>query len=750
MRKRGKKLLAMMLAMSMTMNVVSMQAFADEPVDGTVTVNNEDGTVSEIATKTETTESSEDKTTTVTITENISGTNNEGEVVSGTIVKVAESISDLTGEVQKTSSSEEGEIKTTGEKEPVAGEDDVTLELKEGETTSAEHTIPSKETTEFDEELGTDVTTTVTGETPREVNGVMGSIETFKGDGKDVPDSSLTSINPDWVGDEVHVHAPEQKLTDEEIKDALKTKPDGYDFLYTGSGEDSQFSVDYGFVKRDENGNIVETASGWGTGTNQFQLMETPNEEALENKDIYTAYCVDMDTTSKIGYWYNIENLEDADYYKNEKAENHIRAIVMNGYWGTSEGKGSLEEMKTMIKDAIRADADALGGLTEKDIDSMTEGEALTATQMAIWTYGSPYDEVNMEAIGGDGWYYVNGNRYWDWGHWSDYAGMENQKDLNDALNRINKVVKYMITLSETEKEAGTTEVITEDKMVKVDSLSMVVEDKANGYEVNTDDNDDNDVYNVSLNFALVVEPNKDKDDLVVKVVRLVTDDQGKTITEEVAKARLAGDSTNDDGSFSTVVYDETTGSYTLSGLELAENAKCEFNLKLEGVQYLEQGVYIYSSEVKNDVPSQTFVGIAEGYKSVDVGMKVDLCFNVKEGTVTETRKWEKKSSWENKDDGGNDNGGNNGGGNDGGGSTTTTTTIPDPVVPLAAADTIEISDNDVPLSDGTVLSIEDAPIPLAVLPMTGDVSVIWMLLSLISGLGLAGVSLADWKKRRQ
>ena len=71
MRKRGKKLLAMMLAMSMTMNVVSMQAFADEPVDGTVTVNNEDGTVSEITTQTEKTESSEDKTTTVTITENI-------------------------------------------------------------------------------------------------------------------------------------------------------------------------------------------------------------------------------------------------------------------------------------------------------------------------------------------------------------------------------------------------------------------------------------------------------------------------------------------------------------------------------------------------------------------------------------------------------------------------------------------------------------------------------------------------------
>jgi len=69
--------------------------------------------------------------------------------------------------------------------------------------------------------------------------------------------------------------------------------------------------------------------------------------------------------------------------------------------------------------------------------------------------------------------------------------------------------------------------------------------------------------------------------------------------------------------------------------------------------------------------------------------------------------------------------------------------------VPLAAADTIEISENDVPLSDGAVLNIEDMQIPLAVLPMTGDVSAIWMLISLISGIGLAGVSLADRRKRR-
>ena len=61
----------------------------------------------------------------------------------------------------------------------------------------------------------------------------------------------------------------------------------------------------------------------------------------------------------------------------------------------------------------------------------------------------------------------------------------------------------------------------------------------------------------------------------------------------------------------------------------------------------------------------------------------------------------------------------------------------------------MEIFDENVPLSNGAFFNIEDNQIPLAVLPMTGDVSVIWMLISLISGLGLAGVSFTDRKKRK-
>ena len=42
---------------------------------------------------------------------------------------------------------------------------------------------------------------------------------------------------------------------------------------------------------------------------------------------------------------------EDAGYYDSEAAA-HIRAIAQNGYWGTSEGAGSLDAVKRMLMDA--------------------------------------------------------------------------------------------------------------------------------------------------------------------------------------------------------------------------------------------------------------------------------------------------------------------------------------------------------------------------------------------------------------
>lgn len=77
----------------------------------------------------------------------------------------------------------------------------------------------------------------------------------------------------------------------------------------------------------------------------------------------YYVYCCDFDVSPKDGARYNMERIEDADYYKNNDggaAEDQIRAIVRNGYWGVentsadpaSPTPGSLDAFRKMLVDA--------------------------------------------------------------------------------------------------------------------------------------------------------------------------------------------------------------------------------------------------------------------------------------------------------------------------------------------------------------------------------------------------------------
>lgn len=830
--KQTRRMIAMALAAAVTMSSVPVVAFAEEVggEGGTAVTNNADDstttttgegtmespkvTVTVTSSETKTTEDGGSVEKVETKTETNAADESTGESVNSKEVKTETTETDVSGAVTKTTNIqtdsttvdadgtttetdvtkeetkeydsdqkwestdgfEEG-IETVT-KENTENVPDVTVQLKEGETTSASSEVSDKvvvtgpDTDKTDGEWDYTETTETTG---REVTATMGNIETFKGDGEDVVvdeniETNLDAVNPEWNEEKEAVRAPITKFDSlEAYQEALKNKPDGYDFLYTGHGEDSFYGASWGFW----NG----STSGYGTPVQQFQMTDLSDpslfvdengefknlegEEWKKQLDIHTGYCVDVDTGSKSGYWYDIKNLEDAGYYKTEEAEDHIRAIALNGYWGTvgtqkdANGNdvlddggnpvpetGSLAAMQAMLKDAqANGDETTKNLLKDVNIDGLTEGEALVATQMAIWKYGNPYEPYTEE----------DGDRYEinfeantldmriDRGHWTDwvssgtgndayfYDSNTNELGMTDeqidvSLARINAVYEYLIGLSKTAEEAGTTEIITEEKVAKVDSLNMTVGEKVEGHEANADDNDDNDVYNVSLNFALVVEPDKAKDDLVVKVVRVADDGQGNITTEEVAKARLAGDATNDEG-FDSVVYDAATGSYTLSGLELAENSGCEFNLKLEGAQYLEQGVYIYSSEIRNDVPSQTFVGIAEGYKQVDVGMKVDLEFDVKEGTIKEKRSWRK--TWNDEPE------------NEPGGGRKDPETPKDPEDPKDPGDPgdpedfEDISDNDVPLAGvdpEEPVDIGDEEVPLvageeevSLIAQTGD-----------------------------
>ena len=445
--------------------------------------------------------------------------------------------------------------------------------------------------------------------------------------------------------------------------------------------------------------------------------------------------------------------MEDTDYF-NEESANHIRAIAANGYWGTvntdesgSPVTGSLEAVKKMMENAKDADGNPV--FTEDQINNLTEGEALAATQMAIWKYGNPYQGEDKNIyLDADTLDYNNyqGKSAWYEGDSTNELyeqGVNSPEKITAALGRIDALANYLMSLSMTKEDAekaglGETEVIGETNFIS--DMSLTVIDKVADHENNADKISDNDAYNVNLTFALVVTPGEN-DDLIVKVI-----DGNNNV---VSTARIAGDGTNDEGFSQITTTTDADGktNYILSGLKLIENSDTTFNLKLEGAQYLEQGVYVYSSQIQDydldkdgviedrnsdgecekNVSSQTFVGIAEGYKSVDVSMEVNLNFNVVDSTITTTREWRTEHDPVNKD-------------------TQpeptpetpeekpTPTTPPTPEQPKTEPNVQDIPDEDVPLTD-----IPDEDVPLAAVPQTGDMSPLWMLMSAVSGIGLAG-----------
>lgn len=435
------------------------------------------------------------------------------------------------------------------------------------------------------------------------------------------------------------------------------------DYYYAGTGADSV----YGGVITNEKGEVIEYLD-----VMQFTLKEGDKEGKKQ-----VTYCADVNTYTKDGAWYTMENVEDADYYDDDAAK-HIKAITFNGYWGTESGTGSLESIKSALKDYIKANPDC--GITEAEVDKLTAGEAQTATQLAIWTYGNHYkykgQKVKFSAstynngklndvpplsigvfnsyknigciiIGDDGRAYI-GDKATTAGIIAEVTPMINaynaRLDQQDALSRIDKLSAYLVGLAEEKDKSNSntdsiesettkepTEILKKDNFIK--KIGLTIKEKIADHINNKDDDKTNDAYNVDLSFMLQVKVTSN-DDLVLKI----TNADG----EVIKICRLAGD--NSTTNYNVITADEN-GNYTISGLELIEG-NVSFNMVLQGAQYLEEGVYLYTA-TKGQNYSQTFVGIASGYNVVDLSSKVDIEFNVDDGNYDFEHKWEKTTKTE-------------------------------------------------------------------------------------------------------
>ena len=517
---------------------------------------------------------------------------------------------------------------------------------------------------------------------------------------------------------------------------------------------------------------------GFGASRAQnFMLMD-------KNGNRVYAYCCDVQTGTAEGTWYNVSNLEDSEYYTPE-AEDHIRNIVINGYWGTSDVQkedgtyetGSLESIKAKLTAAIEngeieryvdvpvrdTSTDGAGKIQVDEngnpiyhdekmdllaiLADMTEGEALLATQAAIWSFANG----SQGAVSGiDGPVVMTPD--WYRNHQLDYSKIE-KEPLDDAAGaRVAALYNWLMNLDATEES---TVIINEDNFVK--DMSLTVGGKADGFAQNEDDNDDNDVYNTSLNFKLAFVPSAENDDLLVQVTYTDLDGVEQTIVK-----RLAGE--NSEGQSFEKIQPNEDGSYVIPGLKLSENEDFAFDLRLEGTQYLENGVYVYAPVGGRDV-SQTFVGVAEGERNVDVSLGVTVSFDVDEDNhVRAKREWREEGPDFGDDDDDDDDdiipgddddddddipkGDDDDDDTEIGDDDDDDTEIGDDDVPQSEFpgdddddDTDNIPEDDVPLEE-----LPEDDVPLAEVPKTGDASILWFVLSALSGAGLVGLNLT--KKR--
>lgn len=374
----------------------------------------------------------------------------------------------------------------------------------------------------------------------------------------------------------------------------LYYRPNQADVSYDNSKEPVQWLGEYGI----ESTIRVDTPEG-NIQAHQFILKDKDGKS-------YYAYCTDLKVDA-IPFDYNVARLEKSGYY-GEGAEDHVRAIALNGYWGTETGTGSLDEFKNMLQKA-QENGKLDGSL---DINAITPGMALTATQAAIWYYGnSGEDKLSDQEITGR--FYTSPNNY---------------REANESeAKTINAVYKYLISLEEEATIDNT--LISKDDFAK--EVNLKINKKNEVPEGANESESSKSSYDVDLSFTMGLDVDSDVDgDLTVSVVLL--DQDGRPVLGEdgkpktLATGKLNGE--NSDG----LTYDKKNNSYTFSGLTLESGAKLD--LKLDGTQNLQEGVYLFSANGGYN-KAQTFVGV--GNVQQEVNLNVELEFNVTDPAATQT-----------------------------------------------------------------------------------------------------------------
>lgn len=683
-------------------------------------------------------------------------------------------------------------VKTKGNKEIYSA----TEKIYATETTKNETTTVETEVTEVYSftQTGTAtveqnrVTDIVTNETTKSKNYQLVNIDgnlfyTYTGDVLGVRDNSATSstklnMEPNkplyngesWqtAADDIQGHGDSgdcyswfMKYDDTELG-KMKTSMEEGQYVLVGYGLYSEYNV--------------FDDQGKAHGPTQYVVMD-------KTGNLFYGYCVELNKSIIWGESGSYTQMTGDQYEKGglyfpegATALDYISSVANNGFWGSAQGMGSMDAVRNFLTRAANA-ADSEEEKAEylAVAQSITAGQALAATQSAIWKYGNHQDgelSGSMDTLDMIREYYFNhdpdatkttyvdenGNICYSYNEHSINDGYANNDSSGDMAFRNIEVLFGLLT--EVAESSQTFEV---DPITKEDltSASIILNSKTNdSVDVNGNKHD---VYDSDVAFTLAVSTSDINGDLLVYVYA-----NGDT-SNPVAVKRLAGTNSVDQ-SYETI-HPDKNGVYTIEGVQLAEGLTITLNL--EGTQHLADGIYVY------DCPnSQNFVGLAKKDHSVD--LEVDMKFEVDEPaadvksttdmtgktktetrtdtrtgtraekrqatettvvyadvTVTEVTETETNREWT----------------EDWEETFTYPSNKPDPTIPdNTPTDPVDPVIPDEPTPETPVEPeipeepVPEAPVeipeevPLADVPKTGDISALWYGLTLLSGGGLLGL----------
>ena len=275
------------------------------------------------------------------------------------------------------------------------------------------------------------------------------------------------------------------------------------------------------------------------------------------------AYCCDLVTSIKQYTMYRQVNLEDAGYYDNATAQK-IRSVMLNGYPSLS-----LEEM--------RAELIAAGF---KGAELVDEGDALAATQFAVWEFANS-DDTDIDGL--SYLYTYSSGKYplltakWKLG--------DSDRKLSDSTERMLRLKDFLVQKAISEPAAAPVSQIIVSQ-VEVANLIMTP--------------DENGTYTVDLKVKLNAKYDNSHEDTNIVITA--------TAGEAIDSVEANGDS----------VYNLKLEGYTAGG---------DITVTMSGTQYLPLGVYFYEPYAAEgqDIRkvSQNLVGLNAG--TIPVGDTVTL-----------------------------------------------------------------------------------------------------------------------------